>query len=227
MVSVTTAMTSTTGCQPSAAISPSVIRKPSSATPRRSTVRDAKAIPALQRSTSLRKFIAMPSSRANSITGPRIMVGQEGGGRGNDQRCQQAGADPAQGRGAATLERVHHVYSAKATSAREDWRAHQEHQCRRDAGQRQPPQGLEQADPVGQPAGDDRSGREAEEIVGQGQRREGGAVDCRRRQVGDHRARRAGGRRGEEDGQAEQDQLRRPGRNDQVPRSSRTAQTRL
>ncbi len=40
MVSVTAATTSATGCQPSAAISPSVMRKPSSATPSRSTVRD-------------------------------------------------------------------------------------------------------------------------------------------------------------------------------------------
>ena len=50
----------------------------------------------------------------------------------------------------------------------------QENQRGRDARQRQPLQGSKQPDPVGEPAGDDRSGSEAEEIVCEGER---GGID--------------------------------------------------
>ena len=68
IVSATEATTPSTGCQPSAAISPPVMRSPSSATPQRSTVRALKATPGAHWPSD-RKFIAMPSSSANSITG--------------------------------------------------------------------------------------------------------------------------------------------------------------
>src|SRR4249920_2607418 len=49
IVNATTAMTSTTGCQPSATTWAIVMRKPSKATPNRRIVRLAKDTPALQR----------------------------------------------------------------------------------------------------------------------------------------------------------------------------------
>src|SRR4029453_8794035 len=49
MVSVTTATTSTAGCQPIAATSPNVTRQPRNATPNLRTVREAKGKPRFQR----------------------------------------------------------------------------------------------------------------------------------------------------------------------------------
>ena len=69
IVSVTDSTTSNTGCQPSAATCASVIRSPSSATPQRSTWREVNSMPGLHGPSADRKFIAMPSKRANSITG--------------------------------------------------------------------------------------------------------------------------------------------------------------
>ncbi|MCY1185982.1 hypothetical protein D9M73_268090 [compost metagenome] len=69
MVTTTRLTTSTTGFQPSAAICSRVMRMPSSATPMRSTVRAVNSIPALHVPSPARKFSAMPSSSANSITG--------------------------------------------------------------------------------------------------------------------------------------------------------------
>ena len=58
-----------TGPQPSSAIWPTVMRRPSSATPKRSTWRAVNSMPAAHGPSLDRKFIAMPSSSANSITG--------------------------------------------------------------------------------------------------------------------------------------------------------------
>ena len=69
MVSATDSTTSRNGCQPSATTCAAVMRRPSSATPTRSSVRPLKAITGAQGPAAERKFIAMPSSRANSITG--------------------------------------------------------------------------------------------------------------------------------------------------------------
>ncbi len=69
MVSATETTTPATGCQPSAEMSPKVMRRPSSATPQRSTVRAVKATPAAQLVSVARKFIETPSSNANSIIG--------------------------------------------------------------------------------------------------------------------------------------------------------------
>ena len=69
MVTTTRVTTRTTGIQPSSAIWPRVMRMPSRATPMRSTLRAVNAIPSLQLPSALRKFRAMPSSRANSSTG--------------------------------------------------------------------------------------------------------------------------------------------------------------
>jgi hypothetical protein len=69
MVSTTAATMRATGVQPSSAIWPTVMRRPSKATPVRSTWRAANSMPAAQGPPSDRKFIAVPSSRANSITG--------------------------------------------------------------------------------------------------------------------------------------------------------------
>ena len=69
MVSTTDSTTSTNGCQPSATTCAAVMRRPSSATPTRSSVRPLKAMPGAQGPSAERKFIAMPSSSANSITG--------------------------------------------------------------------------------------------------------------------------------------------------------------
>ncbi len=69
MVTVTITTTITTGFQPSAAICASVRRRPSKATPRRSTVRAVYSMPGLHWPSPDRKFRAMPSNSANSITG--------------------------------------------------------------------------------------------------------------------------------------------------------------
>ncbi|MNT66550.1 hypothetical protein D3C72_2046220 [compost metagenome] len=69
MVTTTRITTSATGFQPRLAIWLRVMRMPSSATPRRNTVRAVNSIPALQRPSAARKFRAMPSNKANSITG--------------------------------------------------------------------------------------------------------------------------------------------------------------
>ncbi|MCY1466211.1 hypothetical protein D9M71_844770 [compost metagenome] len=69
MVTTTRITTSAIGFQPSAAICSRVMRMPSSATPIRSTVRAVNSIPALHGPSSARKFKAMPSSKANSMTG--------------------------------------------------------------------------------------------------------------------------------------------------------------
>ncbi|MNL83758.1 hypothetical protein D3C87_2114920 [compost metagenome] len=69
MVTATRVTTSATGFQPNAAICSRVMRMPSSATPMRNTVRAVNSIPALHLPSPARKFSAMPSSSANSITG--------------------------------------------------------------------------------------------------------------------------------------------------------------
>ncbi|MNY76087.1 hypothetical protein D3C86_2155530 [compost metagenome] len=69
MVTTTRITTSSTGFQPSAAICSRVMRMPSSATPMRNTVRAVNSMPALQAPSPARKFSAMPSNNANSITG--------------------------------------------------------------------------------------------------------------------------------------------------------------
>ncbi|MCY1543660.1 hypothetical protein D9M68_794860 [compost metagenome] len=74
MVSATASTTMATGCQPSASTWSAVMRRPKSATPRRSTCRATKSMPAALRvacppSSCVRKFNAMPSSKANSMTG--------------------------------------------------------------------------------------------------------------------------------------------------------------
>ncbi|MNH44741.1 hypothetical protein D3C79_1069920 [compost metagenome] len=68
MVTTTDTTTISTGCQPSATICSSEIRKPSKATPTRRISRALKSIPALL-GPAARKFMAMPSKSANSITG--------------------------------------------------------------------------------------------------------------------------------------------------------------
>jgi len=57
------------GSQPRPTIWSRVIRAPSRATPRRRTLFEAKSMPGRLRSSAPRKFIAMPSNRASSITG--------------------------------------------------------------------------------------------------------------------------------------------------------------
>ncbi|MNP53811.1 hypothetical protein D3C76_1483180 [compost metagenome] len=69
MVTTTRITTSATTFQPRPAICSRVMRMPSKATPRRSTVRAVNSIPALHLPSVLRKFSASPSNRANSITG--------------------------------------------------------------------------------------------------------------------------------------------------------------
>ncbi|MNI48718.1 hypothetical protein D3C73_1032950 [compost metagenome] len=69
MVTTTRITTSAIGFQPNAAICSRVMRIPSSATPMRSTVRAVNSTPALHGPSSARKFRAMPSSKANSMTG--------------------------------------------------------------------------------------------------------------------------------------------------------------
>jgi hypothetical protein len=69
MVTTTRITTSATGFQPSAAICSRVMRMPSSATPMRNTVRAVNSMPGLQTRSPARKFSAMPSNKANSITG--------------------------------------------------------------------------------------------------------------------------------------------------------------
>ena len=69
IVSATVSTTIAIGCQPSSAIWLSVMRSPSSATPTRSSVLAVNSMPGLQAPSPDRKFIARPSSSANSITG--------------------------------------------------------------------------------------------------------------------------------------------------------------
>ncbi|MNE37078.1 hypothetical protein D3C80_1309160 [compost metagenome] len=69
MVTATRITTSATGFQPSPAICSRVMRMPSRATPMRSTVRAVNSMPALHLPSADRKLSAMPSSRANSMTG--------------------------------------------------------------------------------------------------------------------------------------------------------------
>ncbi|MNO00028.1 hypothetical protein D3C81_2198220 [compost metagenome] len=69
MVTTTRITTRATGFQPSAAICSRVIRMPSKATPMRNTVRAVNSMPALQVPSPARKFRAMPSSKANNMTG--------------------------------------------------------------------------------------------------------------------------------------------------------------
>ncbi|MNJ77307.1 hypothetical protein D3C77_747680 [compost metagenome] len=69
MVTTTTITTNATGFQPRPAICSRVIRIPSRATPIRRTARAVNSMPALHLPSSERKFNAMPSSNANSITG--------------------------------------------------------------------------------------------------------------------------------------------------------------
>ncbi|MNI90956.1 hypothetical protein D3C73_1485510 [compost metagenome] len=69
MVTTTRITTRATGFQPRAAICSRVMRIPSSATPIRSTVRAVNSMPALHLLSPARKFNAMPSSRANNMTG--------------------------------------------------------------------------------------------------------------------------------------------------------------
>ena len=74
IVSATAATTSRSGLQPSEVTSAIVIFRPKSATPRRSTNFDVKAMPGLQRSTSPRKFMASPIRSANSMIGPPVWL---------------------------------------------------------------------------------------------------------------------------------------------------------
>ncbi|MCY1411082.1 hypothetical protein D9M71_264640 [compost metagenome] len=69
MVTLTSTTTIATGCQPRAAISVKVMRRPSSATPTRRISRAVNSMPALHGPSVARKFTDRPSSRANSITG--------------------------------------------------------------------------------------------------------------------------------------------------------------
>ena len=69
IVNDTDTATPSTGSQPSAATWPAVMRRPSRATPTRSTLRAANSMPGAQGPSLARKFIARPSSSANSITG--------------------------------------------------------------------------------------------------------------------------------------------------------------
>ena len=69
MVIATDKTTSSTGCQPSATTWAAVMRRPNRATPMRSTWRALNSMPGAHGPSSARKFIAMPSSNANSITG--------------------------------------------------------------------------------------------------------------------------------------------------------------
>ena len=69
MVASTEPSTSSTGGQPSAITGSNPMRSPSRATPQRSTLRAVNSIPGRQGPASARKFIARPSSSANSITG--------------------------------------------------------------------------------------------------------------------------------------------------------------
>ena len=69
IVSTTAAAVSNSAAPPSDCIWSKVMRAPSSATPSRSTVREANSMPGWQRGSCERKLTAMPSSSANSITG--------------------------------------------------------------------------------------------------------------------------------------------------------------
>ncbi|MCY1177158.1 hypothetical protein D9M73_174550 [compost metagenome] len=69
IVTTTSVTTITTGCQPRATICSRVMRMPSNATPTRRISRAVNSMPGLHTPSPERKFIAMPSSRANSITG--------------------------------------------------------------------------------------------------------------------------------------------------------------
>ncbi len=69
IVMATETTTSATGCHPSVATCVAVMRRPSRATPMRSTWRALNSMPGAHGPSSARKFIAMPSSNANSITG--------------------------------------------------------------------------------------------------------------------------------------------------------------
>ena len=69
IVAATAPTVSVSAPAPSDCIWSNVMRIPSSATPRRSTPREAKSMPGRQRASAERKLTAMPSSRANSITG--------------------------------------------------------------------------------------------------------------------------------------------------------------
>ena len=71
MVSATESTTIAIGHAPSAVIWASVMRTPSSATPMRSSVLAENWMPGTQRPSVDRKFIAMPSSSANSIAEAR------------------------------------------------------------------------------------------------------------------------------------------------------------
>lgn len=64
ITSPTAASTVSTGPSPRSPTCSSVMRAPSSATPRRSTVRAANSIPGRQRPSSLRKCSDMPNSKA-------------------------------------------------------------------------------------------------------------------------------------------------------------------
>ena len=69
MVITTEPTTSRTGCQPRADICSKVMRTPSRATPILSSERAANSMPGRQTLSSVRKFSAIPSSSANSISG--------------------------------------------------------------------------------------------------------------------------------------------------------------
>ncbi len=69
MVAATDPTTSKTGNQPRAAICPSVMRKPNSATPTRKRCLAAISMPGMHGPPCERKFMDMPSSSANSMTG--------------------------------------------------------------------------------------------------------------------------------------------------------------
>ena len=69
MVEVTATTTVAMGIRPRPTIWLTVIFAPSRATPMRRMDLDENSIPATQRPSSCRKWNAMPSSRANSMTG--------------------------------------------------------------------------------------------------------------------------------------------------------------
>lgn len=69
MLATTEITTMATGCQPRACTCMAVMRRPSRATPQRSTRLATNSMPGLQRPSCDRKLMAMPSSRANSMTG--------------------------------------------------------------------------------------------------------------------------------------------------------------
>ena len=69
IVRATPLTTISTGPQPSAATWPAVMRSPSSAMPMRSSCFALNSMPARHGPPSDRKFIAIPSNSANSMTG--------------------------------------------------------------------------------------------------------------------------------------------------------------